>query len=259
MTNTILKRAFQNKSSFFPLLRKLFYALEGLFLPQVWHLKKSIRSFSGWKKPDLRILDAAAGEGHFSYWMRRKNPSWKITAISSDESLVKSGNEFFQKINKDKVEFQHGSMEHFIQPLTYNLALCSDLITGDMRESKIFSNFYTSMKAEALLIISKIASIEKLESKADWNTEEQINAVREMLIRAGFRKVDVHIQYGPLGRLAWTLSELIPKKLLDVSRMLYILLPIYFLSIAPICLIFNGIDSHIQNNEGRGLIVKAWK
>jgi hypothetical protein len=50
-----------------------------------------------------------------------------------------------------------------------------------------------------------------------------------------------------------------PLLMLNVSRLFFLILPIYYLIVMPVALILNFIDSRTAHRSGTGLIVLAWK
>jgi hypothetical protein len=64
---------------------------------------------------------------------------------------------------------------------------------------------------------------------------------------------------GSSGRLAVKIGLEIPLRILKVSRVFMILLPLYYLIVFPITVILNWIDSHAAHLNGSGILVLAWK
>ena len=50
-----------------------------------------------------------------------------------------------------------------------------------------------------------------------------------------------------------------PIKMLNASKIFFIILPFYYLLTFPFSLIFNTLDLWLTHKTGTGLIVKAWK
>ena len=81
----------------------------------------------------------------------------------------------------------------------------------------------------------------------------------EKLEKAGFSKIDAQYSYGTPGKISWRLSMKYPISLLNVSKLFFILLPVYYLVTFPFSLILNYLDVHTGHKTGTGLIVKAIK
>ena len=50
-----------------------------------------------------------------------------------------------------------------------------------------------------------------------------------------------------------------PILMLNASKLLFIILPFYYIVVFPFAFILNCIDLHVSNSAGTGLIVKAYK
>ena len=86
-----------------------------------------------------------------------------------------------------------------------------------------------------------------------------ISEIQEKLKQAGFSRTEARYQYGKPGQLAWRLSMKYPILMLGVSKLFFVILPIYYLLTFPLCLILNKTDVDNLHKSGTGLIVKAWK
>jgi hypothetical protein len=51
----------------------------------------------------------------------------------------------------------------------------------------------------------------------------------------------------------------IPMRMLNFSKVFFIILPVYYLIVMPFALVLNYMDSNNVHETGTGLIVKAWK
>ncbi len=267
-----IKRSLGSVFNRTPFLRKIFYRLLDLLLLRAWHVHKELRSFSGWDKKDLKVLDGGAGFGQYTFWMNKKNPSWKITAIDVKDEQVADCNNFFTQIGRDEnVEFQVGDLTQYIQPLTYDLVVCVDVMEHIEEDVKVFENYYTSMKSEAMLLISTPSDQggSGLEEHADGEVKGFIDEhardgypiaeIEEKLRSVGFSKVEARYQYGGPGSIAWKLSMYYPMRALNTSRLFFIILPFYFLITYPFSYILNWMDVIQNHKTGTGLVVKAWK
>lgn len=84
-----------------------------------------------------------------------------------------------------------------------------------------------------------------------------VEEITTKLKNAGFSKVDVAYSYGWPGKISWKLSMKYPISLLNVSKLFFIILPIYYLAIYWFALLMNLLDINLNHNTGTGLIVKA--
>ncbi len=251
-------------------LRKLFYGLLDLLLLRAWHIHKELRNY-GPLTPEggIKILDAGAGYGQYSYWLyKRYGKQCNILAIDVKEEQVADCNKFFQDIGATNVKFEVGDLTKFVNPEAYDLVVCVDVMEHILEDELVFRNYNASMKKGAMLIISTPSdqggSDVHGEGEASFIEEHvrdgyNINDIQQKLSRAGFSKVDARYSYGAPGKIAWRLSMKYPIQMLGVSKLFFIILPFYYLIAYPISFVLNYFDTHMKHPTGTGLIVKAWK
>lgn len=255
-----------------PFLRKTFYVLLDLLLLRAWHVHKELKAWNSWGREDLKVLDGGAGFGQYSYWMNKLNPSWKITAIDVKEEQVADCNDFFKEIgSSDNVRFQVGDLTKYLQPLTFDLVVCVDVMEHILEDVQVFKNYHDSMKSGAMLLISTPSDQggsgldEHHEGEVQGFIDEHvrdgynIKEIIEKLNSVGFNKVEARYQYGSPGKIAWKLSMYYPMRALNASKLFFILVPFYYLITYPFAAFFNWLDVSMKHDSGTGLIVKAWK
>ncbi|HNY59441.1 MAG: class I SAM-dependent methyltransferase [Bacteroidales bacterium] len=251
--------------------RKLFYQLLDLLLLRTWHIKKAIRKWSRTIDGAASILDAGSGFGQYSYFLARKNPSWQILGVDVKEEQIEDCQHFFKKTGLTNANFLLADLTKFIHQESYDLILSVDVMEHIEEDGKVFSNFYQSLKKNGLLLISTPSdkggsdvhhTNEKHDQKISFIDEHvrdgySVEEITTKLKNAGFSKVDVAYSYGWPGKISWKLSMKYPISLLNVSKLFFIILPIYYLAIYWFALLMNLLDINLNHNTGTGLIVKA--
>lgn len=264
-----IKRSLGNVFNKRPFLRVIFYRLLDLLLLRAWHIKKQVRSI----KPDLpgnpEFLDAGSGFGQYTYYLARKFPQAMITGIDVKEEQIEDCNQFFEKKSMhDRVHFEVGDLTRYERPERFNLILSVDVMEHIEEDVKVFENFHRSLADEGVLLISTPSDQggsdvheEHEESFIEEHVRDgyNINEIREKLQKAGFSKIDARYSYGSPGKISWKLSMKYPISLLNVSKLFFILLPVYYLVTYPFSLILNYMDTNSRHKTGTGLIVKAIK
>ncbi|MGC8802484.1 MAG: class I SAM-dependent methyltransferase [Bacteroidales bacterium] len=252
-----------------PQLRILLYRLLNILLLRTWHIKKQLKKIVPLLPPQAHILDAGSGFGQYSYFISRFSDNWQITGVDINEQQVNDCNTFAQKLGKnDRMKFQTADLTTFVEPGRYHLILSVDVMEHIEDDRAVFRNFYQSLHDNGMVLISTPS--DKGGSDAHSHNDDSfieehvrngysIEDISQKLYQAGFKRVECRYQYGKPGSLAWKLSMKYPIIWLNKSKLFFLLLPIYYLLVMPICLLLNYIDTRIHHSTGTGLIVAAYK
>ncbi|HOT13891.1 MAG TPA: class I SAM-dependent methyltransferase [Bacteroidales bacterium] len=252
-----------------PVLRIIFYKMLDLLLLRAWHIKKELRKIKKQTGPNASVLDAGAGFGQYTYYMSTFSKGWSITGVDIIDAQIEDCNRFFAKINKSQqVKFEKADLTAFLRPESFDLITSVDVMEHIEDDRAVFSNFYKSLKKGGCVLISTPS--DKGGSDAHDNDDHSfiaehvrngynIDEIAEKLTTAGFSKVECLYQYGTPGKISWTLSMKFPIIMLNKTKLLFILLPFYYIVTFPFCFILNYFDLQMKHAEGTGLIVKAWK
>jgi SAM-dependent methyltransferase len=255
-----------NKSLF---LRKLFYILLDILLLRTWHVHRALR-IAGRQIPEKpEILDAGMGFGQYTWWMAKHRKKWKITAADIKSEQVAECNLFFNSCGiSERVRAIEANLVEFQQPDTYNLILCVDVMEHIEEDRAVFSNFFSSLLPGGRLIIST-PSDKGGSDVHDENEESFIGEhvrdgysmtdITEKLSSAGFSNIQVSYTYGIPGSIAWRLSMKYPVVMLSLTKLLFIVLPFYYIVVMPFCLILNYLDLITKHRSGTGLLITAIK
>lgn len=252
-----------------PILRILFYKLLDLLLLRSWHIHKELRKWAAdRRKKEQHILDAGAGFGQYTWYLLNMSEAWKVLAVDVKEEQVADCNRFLQNMNKKHGKFLVKDLTTFTLPDHFDLVVCVDVMEHVLEDVQVFKNFHTSLKTGGMLLISTPSD----QGGSDVHDEEgssfieehvrdgyNINDIREKLLLAGFTRTEAHYAYGKPGKISWKLSMKYPLRLLQLSRLFFILLPVYYLLTFPFCMLLNALDVQGRHATGTGLIVKAWK
>lgn len=252
-----------------PFLRKLFYRLLDLLLLRTWHIKKDVRKWIRGKK-QLDILDAGSGFGQYSYFLSGSKIPVSITAVDVKEEQINDCQRFFSSIKRDNVKFRVADLTNFTENEAFDFILCVDVMEHILEDVTVFRNFLSSLKQGGLLLVSTPSDQggsdvhHHNENEASFIGEHvrdgySIPDITEKLRTAGFSDVDARYVYGTPGKISWRLSMKYPIQLLGVTKLFFVLLPVYYLITFPFCLLLNYLDVSCKHKRGTGLIVKAWK
>ncbi|MCX6286773.1 MAG: class I SAM-dependent methyltransferase [Bacteroidetes bacterium] len=254
-----------------PILRRLFYKLLDILLLRSWHVRKELRQWARFKTGSgkVKILDAGSGFGQYTYFMSGLRPNNSILAVDVKEEQIADCNTFFGRINRPGVLFEKADLTTFTKQDYFDLILSVDVMEHIAEDEKVFANFYDSLTREGMLLISTpsdkggsdVHNHDHGESFIDEHVRDgyNISDIREKIRKAGFSRSEASYTYGKPGQLGWKLSMKYPILMLNASKLLFIILPFYYLIIFPFALLFNYIDLHTKHKTGTGLLVKAWK
>ena len=263
-----IKRSLGNVFNRHPFLRKLFYAMLDLLLLRAWHIKKELRRLKRTMPADALALDAGAGFGQYSYFMSKLGRNWQIKAVDVKAEQVDDNNMFFTKISlSNRVRFEVADLTAFCEPEQYHLAISIDVMEHIPDDVAVFRNICSSLKSGGILLISTPSDKggSDADSKRGSFIEEHVrngysvDEIRCKLAEAGFSEVNVRYAYGVPGHISWLLSMKYPMLMLGVSKLFFIILPVYYLITFPLCLPLNWLDVCIRHKSGTGLIVSSIK
>jgi len=252
-----------------PQLRILFYKMLDLLLLRAWHIHKELRRWASDKRSaEQHILDAGSGFGQYSYYLSGMSKKWKFLAVDVKEEQIADCNTFFQKIGRKNIRFQVQDLTAFTIPQHFDLVVCVDVMEHVLEDVQVFRNFHTSLKPGGMVLISTpsdqggsdvhgddASSFIEEHVRDGYNIQE----IQDKLRTAGFSRTEAHYAYGTPGKISWRLSMKYPLQMLNVSKLFFVILPVYYLITFPFCLLLNALDVQMHHATGTGLIVKAWK
>lgn len=248
--------------------RKLFYKMLDVLLLRTWHIHRELREWKKGISGDAKILDAGSGFGQYSYFMSRMNARFSILGVDVKDEQVADCNQFFKSIGQNNVRFEVQDLVTFRQENTYDLVLCVDVMEHILEDVDVLTNYYADLKQGGTLIISTPSDqggSDAHDHDDDSFIEEHVRngygkqEMLDKLRKAGFEKARVEYSYGKPGQISWRLSMSIPMRMLNMSKLFFILLPFYYIVVMPFALVLNYMDSHSKHETGTGLIVLAWK
>ncbi len=257
-----------------PALRKIFYKLLDLILLRSWHIRKEMKLWNVNKKKNIRILDAGMGFGQYDYYMSGIDKSWNILGVDVKEEQIADCNQFFTKIGRgDRVKFEYADLTNFNKPEEFDFILSVDVMEHILEDVAVFKNFHKAIKPGGMLLISTPSDQGGSDAHHDHDHDGGVEGFIDEHVRdgygiqeitdklkvAGFSKIDCRYSYGTPGKISWKLSMKWPIKLLNVSKLFFIIIPFYFLIAYPIAFVMNYLDVAQTHKTGTGLIVKAYK
>lgn len=262
-----IKRSLGKVFNSTPLLRILFYRLLDLLLLRSWHIRKEIRNLNRQGFAPSDVGDAGSGFGQYVHYISRKYPKAQITGMDIKQEQVDDCNRFFGAIGKgDRIRFMYTDLTAMDKEEAFDLVLCVDVLEHIEEDRRVMENICRSLRPGGVLLISTPSDQggsdvhhEHEESFIEEHVRDGygMEEIREKLTTAGFSQVDVRYSYGTPGKLSWKLSMKYPIRLSNVSKLLLLALPIYYLVVYPFCFFLNLADTLMKHPTGTGLIVKS--
>jgi SAM-dependent methyltransferase len=263
-----IKRTFGNIVSKNPLLRILFYKLLGIAFLREWYVKSQLRNELGKYDKPFMVYDAGSGFGQYSYYIAKNFPLATVYGIDLKEEQVKDCNEFFARAGLSRCSFAVEDLTQITHTDKFDAILSVDVMEHIPDDVKVFHNFFRALKKNGLLFINTPSNLGGSDVHSDnghsfveeharngYGAEE----IRSKLESAGFEVEKVRFIYGVWGTAAWRLGIKYPLLMLNISKLFLIVIPFYYLILAPIILPMMWLDFVKSNKTGTGLNVLARK
>jgi len=249
------------------LLRKFFYKMLGMLFLREWHVKRELRRLLQ-DKPVMLLFDAGSGFGQYSYYCARKFSHHSVLAVDVKEEQVEDCRHFFTKAGLKNVEFRVEDLTKLQHESEFDFILSVDVMEHIPDDVGVLKNFHRALKPGGRLLVNTPSTLggSDAHSPDDKSFIEEharvgygVDEIRQKLVHAGFQVEAVKFTYGPYGDIAWRVGIKVPMKILNASRLFFVLLPFYYVLALPVSLPLMYMDYISDNKEGAGLIVIARK
>lgn len=253
----IFNRLIKNNRFF----RKIFFYTLDLLILRQWYVKKEIKKYLSKEKKNV-FFDAGAGFCQYSDYILEKYPMARVFAVDLKTDYLRDYYQSLSEGKKKKFSFSEGDLQNFeIQKGKADIVIAVDILEHIVDDSSVLKNFYSSMNHGAFLIISTPSNLDK----AAAYTEEHVRPgysileLKEKVKQQGFQEVSCKYSYGFWGKLYWHLIMKNSLTLIAVSKLFFIILPVYLLVVFIPALIFMILDIISYNRFGNGIILVAKK
>ena len=249
------------------LLRKLFYKVLGVMFLREWHVKRELRSLLGDNKP-RRIYDAGCGFGQYTYYCASKFSSSSITAIDVKADQIEDCTNFFRGAGISNASFAVEDLTTIQHENQFDLAISVDVMEHIPDDVLVFRNLHRSLRSGGKLLVNTPSNLGGSDAHGPEDEsfiEEHarngygIEEIRTKLESVGFRVEKIRFAYGPWGSLSWRLGIKYPILLVNAHKLLFLILPFYYLITLPFTLLLMYLDYARDNKTGTGLVVVASK
>lgn len=252
-----------------PFRRKLFYLLLDLLLLRAWHINRKLKEIAMLLPENASVLDAGCGFGQYTWRMGRMNGKWIIRGIDIDSEHIAECRRFFASSALGKrTLFHQQDLTLLTDNDAFDLVLTVDVMEHIIEDEKVFRNFYNALRNKGFLIISTPSD----KGGSDVHDENDMSfidehvrdgygkeEIKQKLSAAGFSNVTAEYTYGKPGSISWRLSMKYPVKILNISKLFFLILPVYYLMVIPVAFVLNTFDICMTHKSGTGLLVTANK
>ncbi len=258
-----IKDIFANLIRKYPVLRILFYKLLDTMFLRSWYVRRELKSLrKGLGEKEISIYDAGTGYGQYSYFMARKLQPNNIYAIDVKEKWINDCKEFFPRRNFSKVKFGIEDLTEISHENKFDLIVSVDVMEHIVDDVKVFQNFYKALKLGGFLLINTPS----IYGGSDVHDDDEESFISEharegysfqdlesKLTPLGFKVYRSRYTYGFWGDKAWRLGIKYPMQMLNISKIFFIVLPLYYLVTLPFTFLMMYIDYSGNNKVGAGV------
>jgi SAM-dependent methyltransferase len=263
-----IKNVLGNAAKKAPIFRKVFYWLLGVMFLRTWYVKRALREFLRDKKEILNVFDAGSGFGQYSYFIAKNFRNVSIHAIDVKEDYIANCRQFFAQVGLNNVKFGVEDLTIPAHTNQFDFILSVDVMEHIADDVTVFKNFYSAMRKGGKLLIHTPSNLggSDVHKEGDKSFVEEharngysVEDITTKLKNAGFSILYTKYSYGPIGTIAWRLGIKYPLLMVNASKLLFVLLPFYYLLTLWFTLLLMWIDFHSDNKNGTGLLVSAEK
>jgi|YelNatPaOPRAMG01_1025707.scaffolds.fasta_scaffold00265_38 SAM-dependent methyltransferase len=252
-----------------PAFRTLFYKILDFMFLRSWYVRKelkNIRKLFGNK--EISIYDAGTGYGQYSYFMAKKLLPNNIYAVDVKKEWISDCTSFFKMKNISNVSFGIEDLTEINHQNKFDLIVSVDVMEHIVDDVKVFQNFYNALKPGGFLLINTPSiyggSDVHEENEKSFISEHardgySLEDLQTKLGTIGFRIYKFRFTYGFWGDKAWRLGIKYPMQLLNVSKVFFLVLPIYYLVTSLFTFIMMYADFISTNKIGAGINLIAKK
>ncbi len=247
----------------YPFLRILFYKILDLMFLRSWYVRselKKLRKSFGAKS--ISIYDAGSGYGQYSYFMSKYLQPCEIYSIDVKEDWIKDCKEFFKSQNINNVSFAVEDLTAINHKDKFDLIVCVDVMEHIVDDLKVFQNYHNALKKGGYLLVNTPS----IYGGSDVHEDDDESFIGEhardgyskedlesKLQPVGFSTYQLKYTYGFWGDKAWRLGIKYPIMMVNISRLLLLILPLYYLITFPFAFLMMLIDFNSNNKVGSGI------
>jgi SAM-dependent methyltransferase len=264
-----IKNVFASLIKKYPFLRIAFYKLLDFFFLRSWYVRRELTKLrKTFGEETIAVYDAGTGFGQYSYFMSKKLIPVNILSVDVKQDWIKDAEAFFSLIKTNNVKFKTEDLLKIDHDKKFDLILCVDVMEHIAEDVSVFQNFYNALKADGYLLINSPSvfggsDVHSEEDESFIGEHARVGYSKEELEQKlhplGFKTYKSQYTYGFWGDKAWRLGIKYPMILLNISKLFFIILPVYYLIAFPFTLLMMLMDYNTENKIGSGINFIAQK
>jgi SAM-dependent methyltransferase len=221
---------------------------------------KNLRRILG--SNEIHIYDAGSGYGQYTYFMAKKLQPNNIFAIDVKAEWVADCKDFFLNKGYSNINFAVEDLTNVNHENKFDLITSVDVMEHIADDVAVFRNFYNALKPGGFLLINTPS----IYGGSDVHDEDEESFISEharkgysfdelesKLVPLGFNVFRSRYTYGFWGDKAWRLGIKYPMQMLNISKLFFIVLPLYYLITLPFTFLMMYFDFSGINNVGAGI------
>ncbi len=244
-------------------LRKLFYKILNLMFLRSWYVRKQLKKIRlKFQSKHIDILDAGTGYAQYSYFMYKYLQPANILAVDVKEDWIEDCKAFFEKEKIKSVKFQVADLTEITFENQFDLIVCVDVMEHIVDDVIVFNNYYRALKPGGFLLINTPSvfggsdvhddedeSFIGEHARDGYSKEDLMNKLSPL----GFQLYKAQYTYGFWGNIAWKFGIKYPMIMLNLSKLFFIILPVYYIITFPFTYIMMNLDFYSNNKIGSGI------
>ncbi len=258
-----VKNVFASVIRKIPFLRIVFYKILNLMFLRSWYVRRELKQLRKlFRNKKIKILDAGTGYGQYTYFMAKYLTPCEIKAVDIKEDWINDCEIFFKQRKVSNVSFSVNDLTKIDYSNLFDLIVCVDVMEHIQDDVKVFQNFYNALNENGYLLINtpsvfggsdvhddKDESFIGEHARVGYSREE----LESKLHPIGFTTYQSKYTYGFWGDKAWRLGIKYPILMVNISKLLLLVLPLYYLITFPFTFIMMLIDFNRNNKIGSGI------
>jgi SAM-dependent methyltransferase len=211
---------------------------------------------------EITIYDAGSGFGQHTYFMAKNLSPCKIFSVDVKEDWIMDCKDFFSKRKIKNISFNVEDLTNINHQDKFDVIVCIDVMEHIEKDEQVFRNYFAALKKDGYLLINSPS----IYGGSDVHDENEESFISEHA-RDGYSKEDLELKLHPLGfetyqtkytygfwgDKAWRLGIKYPMLLLNISKLFFIILPVYYLVTLPFTLLMMFADYSSNNKIGSGI------